>query len=441
MKLIASILLVSAHAQTRFREGKDSDDSGTDGSITDSFADYFGGYESFDYSGGFDASAYDYNSAYGTAAPTGAPAVAATDDPFAGYDFAGADDSFASYDGADAAATLDDTVADIVADVVAAAAGRPDGNDDDETRGSAFIQTGATIEHHPDNSNYASFCWINTAEADLGTANHANQPVANGDAGSAVNRWFATGGWHHCSGENEVCQIKVTRRMNNIFSIVSKCANNHSCVDNMKQNFAPAWDPSGSQKFLSSWARQSCRPTFGSTDAANFNGASGNARARGAVRPSECFFCVEPCRAMAAVIGSPAWVGDNASVEEQQKLMRDAYCVGKAFDDGSGFEAENSAVFEDGSGNVVDIFDEASMSAGYTVSSGIWDPTTRYDKAYMTTNLELERQDVHGATESLIMEVSNLQAEQIHRRIESGIDSHPNLPNLVTGAHDPSNDK
>merc|ERR1712141_764389 len=147
MGLTASILIASAQAQGRNREGKDSDNSNTDAdSFADSFADYFGGYDyggsSFDYTG-FDDSAFgNYNDAFGTdapapfaatdaptAAPTAAPTFAATEDPFAGYDFSGADDAFASYDGADDSANLDDTVADIVADVVDAA-GRPDASDD-----------------------------------------------------------------------------------------------------------------------------------------------------------------------------------------------------------------------------------------------------------------------------------------------------------------------
>jgi len=427
MKLIASILVVSAHAQSRGREGKQSaDNAGTDDeSFAETFNDYFGGSDyNIDYSGLADAlSALDYNDAYNVAATTAAPTTVAltTADPFAGYDFSGLADALADYDSSydGLSAEADNSVADIVTD-----AGRPDGNDDDETKGSAFIQTGGTIQ--VGHSEYASYCWINTAEADLGTANHANQPKANDDPDGAVARWFDTGNWHHCSGENEVCQIKVTRRMNNIFSIVSKCANNYSCVDNMKQNFAPAWDPSGSQKFMSSWGRQNCRPTFGFPAAENYNGANGNARARGASKPSECYFCVEPCRAMAAVTGTPAWVGDVSSETNQRDRMAEAYCIGKAAD---GLQATNSRAFD-----TYDIFVENTQHDGYSVTSGHWDTTLRYDGSYLSTNLELQRTDIHGFEESLIMEVSNIQAEQIHRRIDDG--THDNLPNLAAGADD-----
>ena len=233
MKLTASILIASAHAQTRGRDSKDTDNENTDaGAFGDAFADYFGGYdygglgESFDYSGFDDQAFGNYNDAFGTDAPatdaptaaptmaaTAAPTMAATEDPFAGYDFSGADDSFASYDGADDSATLDDTVADIVADVVDAA-GRPDGDESEDGKSSAFIQNSVVIESI-DYSEYASFCFTGTGEADLVLA------TGKPDATMAKQQWYNNGFWNPCSGENEVCQIKVTRRRNEIFSIVS----------------------------------------------------------------------------------------------------------------------------------------------------------------------------------------------------------------------------
>merc|ERR1712139_350678 len=183
MKLIASILVVSAHAQSRGREGKQSADNvGTDDeSFENTFNDYFGGSDyNLDFSGLADAlSALDYNDAYNVAATT------ALD-----FDYAGLADALADYNSYDGASAYSDySVADLVVD-----AGRPDGSDADETKGSAFIQTGGTIQ--VDHSDYASYCWIGTAEADLGTTDHDNQPVANDDPNSAVTRWFDQGAWH-----------------------------------------------------------------------------------------------------------------------------------------------------------------------------------------------------------------------------------------------------
>ena len=412
MKLTASILIASAHAQTRGRDSKDTDNENTDaGAFGDAFADYFGGYdygglgESFDYSGFDDQAFGNYNDAFGTDAPatnaptaaptvaaTAAPTFAATEDPFAGYDFSGADDSFASYDGADDSATLDDTVADIVADVVDAA-GRPDGDDSEDGKSSAFIQQSITLEVNL--ADYASFCYVSTAEA---THDNASG-LPNGAA--AVTAWFADGSWSNCAGENEVCQIKVTRRRNQIFSIVSKCANNKSCVDNLKNNYAPHWEPSNGQVFAKSWARQACRPTFANGDLANYNGAS-SARARGA-NPSECFYCVEPCRARAAVTGVVDWDVSTGvdSGETEKTAMANEYCIGR----GDKFSGDNSVAFQ-----TFDIFDEDTWF-GIEPTEETWDVTERIDGALLTSDLTLKRTDIHGAEEQYTTTVSNIQVK------------------------------
>jgi len=433
MKLTASILIASAHAQTRGRDSKDTDNENTDaGAFGDAFADYFGGYdygglgESFDYSGFDDQAFGNYNDAFGTDAPatnaptaaptvaaTAAPTFAATEDPFAGYDFSGADDSFASYDGADDSATLDDTVADIVADVVDAA-GRPDGDDSEDGKSSAFIQQSITIENAPDNNLYASFCFVGTAEATQ-EANSGGLP--NGDAAAA---WFTNGFWRNCAGENEVCQIKVTRRRNQIFSIVSKCANNYSCVDNMKNNYAPNWAPSDGQVYAKSWARQACRPTFGNGDLADYNGAS-SARARGA-NPSECFYCVEPCRSRAAAVGGVGWDPSSSVTDptSEATAMKNEYCIGRGSEEGG----DNSFAFTD-----FDIFDEASW-AGIVPAQATWDVTNRIDGPLLTSEMTLRRQNLHGEPEEYTTTVSNIQMEQIRQRIVRG-DGEAELPDLV----------
>lgn len=436
MKLTASILIASAHAQTRGRDSKDTDNENTDaGAFGDAFADYFGGYdygglgESFDYSGFDDQAFGNYNDAFGTDAPatnaptaaptmaaTAAPTMAATEDPFAGYDFSGADDSFASYDGADDSATLDDTVADIVADVVDAA-GRPDGDDSEDGKSSSFIQQSITIESTPINlANYASFCFVGTAEATHDNA--SGKP--NGAA--AVTAWFTDGDWHHCAGENEVCQIKVTRRRNEIFSIVSKCANNKSCVDNMKTNYAPHWDPSGSQVYAASWARQACRPTFGDGTLANFNGAA-SARARGG-NPSECFYCVEPCRSRAAVLDEVEWDGTSGVSDgpTEAAAMASEYCIGR----GSEYDGDNSIAFQ-----TFDIFNEASWD-GIVPAQSTWDVANRIDGALLTSDLTLTRTDIHGEPETYTTTVSNIQMEQIRQRVNRG-QGQAEVADLVDG--------
>merc|ERR1711979_124352 len=433
MKLTASILIASAHAQTRGRDSKDTDNENTDaGSFGDAFADYFGGYdygglgESFDYSGFDDQAFGNYNDAFGTdAAPTvaatAAPTFAATEDPFAGYDFSGADDAFSSYDGADDSATLDDTVADIVADVVDAA-GRPDGDDSEDGKSSAFIQQPVVIEASVDLSQYASFCFVGTAEATFNVAD--NKPNAD-----ATGLSFSTGSWNHCAGENEVCQIKVTRSRNEIFSIVSKCANNESCVENLNSNYAPHWEPSAGQAFAKSWGRQKCRPTFNNNALKTYNGAQ-SARARGGV-PSECFYCLEPCRAQAAAVGGVVWAaGQSANAAAESAALAQDMCVGRGANAAADTTVgDNSLAF-----GTFDIFDEDTWD-GLVRAQTTWDPSIRIDGALLTQPLTLTRTDVHGAPETYTTQVSNIQIEQIKQRLAMDAAAEVDLPTLVAGAN------
>jgi hypothetical protein len=425
MKLTASILIASAQAQGRNREGKDSDNSNTDAaSFADSFADYFGGYDyggsSFDYSG-FDDSAFgNYNDAFGTdapativatnaptAAPTAAPTFAATEDPFAGYDFSGADDAFASYDGADDAANLDDTVADIVADVVDAA-GRPDASNDDAGKSSQFIQQPEVFEVNHD--NYSTWCFVGTADATFEA--DTNKPVAD----SAKTAWFNAGEWDVCTGANQVCQIKVTRKQNNIANIVSQCSNQHSCVDNMRANMNPQQSAYGTNIFFSSWRNQKCRPTFGIDQAKKYNGGdvagSAGGRARGAVTPSECFYCVEPCRNKNAIIPRDPVV----SQELQQAALGGSFCIGKSAES---FGETNSQAFLG-----FDIFDEDTHQVAAT--AGAYDIVNQIDSPYLTSTLRLSKSDPNGQTIEQDLEISNIQIEQI-QQIKALSDAN-NLP-------------
>lgn len=436
MKLTASILIASAQAQGRNREGKDSDNSNTDAaSFSDSFAEYFGGYDyggsSFDYSG-FDDSAFgNYNDAFGTdapatfaatnaptAAPTAAPTFAATEDPFAGYDFSGADDAFASYDGADDAANLDDTVADIVADVVDAA-GRPDASNDDAGKSSQFIQEPQIFEvNHAD---YSTWCFVGTADADFDA--DSNTPID----GTAATAWFAAGDWNVCAGANQVCQIKVTRKQNNIANIVSQCSNQHSCVDNMKANMNPQQSPYGNNPFFGSWKNQKCRPTFANDKAKAYNGGdvpgSAGGRARGAVNPSECFYCVEPCRNV-NVKNGPDLRG-AVSTALQEAALKGSFCVGRS-DEADGLT--NSFAFPG-----FDIFDEDSHQSA---SANAYNLLDAVDSPYLTSTLRLSKSDPNGQTIEQDLEISNIQIEQIQQiKVLSESNSLPaGMTNLISGA-------
>jgi len=425
MKLTASILIASAQAQGRNREGKDSDNTNTDSaSFTDAFADYFGGYDyggsSFDYSG-FDDSAFgNYNDAFGTdapatlaatdaptAAPTAAPTVAATEDPFAGYDFSGADDAFASYDGADNAANLDDTVADIVADVVDAA-GRPDASDADQGKSSQFIQPPTIFE--VDNTLHSTWCYVSEGDADFDIG-ESNAPLPN----TAKDNWFDNGSWAVCAGANEVCQIKVTRKQNEISNIVSQCSNAHACVDNMRSNMNPKRAPYGSNLFFSSWKNQKCRPVFDSLTAVEFNGGANNGRrARGGSTPSECYYCVEPCR-NSAVRDPNADLNDEAT---QRANMENSMCIGKS-DQSEG--VKNSLAFD-----TFDIFDETSHM---TATASTYSVATQKDAPYDTRVLRMKKEDPNGVEIMQDLEISNIQIEQINILENGGalIESSPSV--------------
>merc|ERR1711990_966603 len=400
MKLTASILIASAQAQGRNREGKDSDNTNTDGaSFADSFADYFGGYDyggsSFDYSG-FDDSAFgNYNDAFGTdapatfaatdaptAAPTAAPTVAATEDPFAGYDFSGADDAFASYDGADDAANLDDTVADA-----------------DEGKSSQFIQAPPVFE--VDLGTSTTWCYVGEGHATFSP--DTNAPVAD----TAKTAWFdpLNSSWDKCEGANQVCQIKAVRQQNEIASIISQCSNQHSCVDNMRSNMNPQLTESGTNTFFSSWKNQKCRPTFGQNAAKQYNGAdianSARGRARGATNPSECYYCVEPCRNRHVVLN------DRGSTDEteQETAIVQSMCIGKSAES---FGKENSSAFSNGS---FDIFNEDTHMIAVTA----FDATTDIDSPYQSAEYTLSKNDVNGVPITQVLEISNIQTEQINQ--------------------------
>lgn len=419
MKLAASILIASVNAQIRQRENKEAEDGNDTGST---FADYFGGY---DYGGGFDGGVFDYsgfddqafgdyNDAFGTDAPTTAaaattqaPTDAPTEDPFAGYDFSGADDAFASYDGADDSASLDDTVADIVADVVEAAAGRPDAAPQEEEKSSAFLQSLATLEAGSF-ANGLSFCFISEGNNDGGQ--------------NAVTDWFATGGqWVNCpEGENESCQITISKIAGTIERVQSQCANASSCVANMRQNFSPRHTETGSVIF-DSWTRQQCRPHFEQEAAKKFNGELGvGARAR-AAGSSVCTFCVDVCRSEYVFTG----VGGSGAISQEE--LDDSQCIGRSggLDNKKPINNENGGTPSAAAG--FDLFDEDTHFSDATFAwSGAYSPMSS-DNFYSTALMTQSKQNTDGTTVSRTFEISNLQAEQIMHGLSNGYGSsdHP----------------
>lgn len=436
MKLSVSILIASTQGQ-RNREAKESDNDNTDvGAFADAFSDYFGNYDNtVDYSGFGEDPFDDYNDAFGTDVPvtvavTAAPldtTVAATADPFAGYDFTGAEDEFASYDGA-YDASLDETVADIVSDVIDDVAGRPDSDDDESGKSSAFLQSGQTLEIG--NADYAAWCWISSGVATVHDINL--KPVANNEVGSAYSAWFDNGSWAACHGANQVCQIKVTRRQNNIEKIVSDCANQHSCVDNMRANFNPASPPTGNNPFFSSWTRQICRPTFGNANAAAYNG--GHVRARGAMTPSVCYYCIEPCRDDEPVLGIHPSTGVTIAEQQTARLeaMQANFCVGRdqwSVDMGYSNLDNPYAWYNLAEG--FDIFDEATHTLVPPGTPSYANDFTSNDNVYMTKTVTLTKNDSHGNPISQIIEISTLHAEQINMR---GIGTQNGLNDLADGA-------
>merc|ERR1712176_1460760 len=176
MKLFAAILFAATTAQRdREREVEVSND--------DSYDSYNAGFGGDDaYGGSYDA----FADAFGDAGNYG--------------DY--------GYDNAD----------DATAAPVAVEAGRPVEVVQEDDGKTVFIDGLALPASDPEDGSFNQNCW-----------------VARGTSSTA---WFTAGGgngWAQCNGgEHQACEIKVTRNSKNeITQIVSKCANQQSCVDNM----------------------------------------------------------------------------------------------------------------------------------------------------------------------------------------------------------------
>jgi len=255
MKLSAAILFATANAQ---RDRNREADAGNDAAAYDSYNAGFGGDDAY---GGF----YDaFADAFGDVGNYG--------------DYGYADD--------------DATAAPAVED-----AGRPVevvAENDDAVK-TVLIDGLALAASDPANASFNQNCWVAT--------------------GNSAEAWFTAGTnnkWTQCNGgEFQACEIKVTRNSANaIIQVVSKCANQQSCVDNMKQNFNPS--KTSTQPVYATYAQQSCRPQhIGTINTANFG-------KRFKQSDSVCFFCVEPCSDDAAMDST---TGTAAA-------LKNANCVG-----------------------------------------------------------------------------------------------------------------
>merc|ERR1712046_364425 len=236
MKLSGILIASTTAQQARQRENKETTgfadySFGGDDDAFASLYDSFGGDDAF---GGFDMSAFNDYGFGSTAAPT---VAVATDAPDYGFDLG---DAFGDASDSDAAADYLNTVAADYDGADDACSLRPE--EDDEVKSNFVVDT-------TNNSN----------EENLFNNNSAGQGAATNEVQD-----FTNGVWDICEGENDTCEIKVVRRNERITQIHSKCANRHSCVDNMRQNFNPeqASNPAGNGFIFSSWVHQGCRPDW-----------------------------------------------------------------------------------------------------------------------------------------------------------------------------------
>merc|ERR1712046_449443 len=336
MKLSGILIASTTAQQARQRENKETTgfadySFGGDDDAFASLYDSFGGDDAF---GGFDMSAFNDDGFGSTAAPT---VAVATDAPDYGFDlgdaFGDASDSDAAadylntvagdYDGADDAGSLrpeedDEVKSNFVVDTEVNANEENLFNNDSAGQGAATneVQDFTNVDIQLAGGANAQKCFVGSA----GESYAAGGKTVK-DADGVVGNWFTNGVWDICEGENDTCEIKVVRRNERITQIHSKCANRHSCVDNMRQNFNPeSNDPAVNNYIFSSWVHQACRPDWFARTGANANVPRWNARQM--ARDSVCFFCVEPCR------DTTVW-GNDVTVQTAQQ-MRDAECVGRA---------------------------------------------------------------------------------------------------------------
>jgi len=339
MKLAAAILFAVTNAQ---RDGGRQREKETPSSSDDAFAAYFG-------------AGFDYGSDYGNAAFDGAAFGDSADE---GFDAFG-DLNFGSYDyGTEAVdvAAVEESVAADEAD----AANRPSNNDADDGK---TILPGVTLDTNDrTNSAFNGWCWTNS-----GATKAAWAKTSNG---------VGKGKWVQCLGSGSACEVKVARKISDgsIVQVTSSCANEESCVANMKQNFNPG---TTANNIYSQYVQQACKPFGAAVIGARFK--SNNER-------STCFFCTEPC--------TTAEAGAYAST---------ANCVGPSAD-GVADGAPANAVDSASPPVAIDIFDDTTLDE----TPGA-DATNKYTTANYYTTVTGTLTGSGGAS----ITISKIQAVQL----------------------------
>merc|ERR1712227_491186 len=321
MKLTSAVIIASTTAQQGARQRENKNNNADFG-----FGGDYGFGDNYDIFSAFN----DFN--FGsTVAPTVALGTDAPD--YGDYNF-GLGDAFGDASDSDAAADYQNTVAADYDGADDLGSIRP--SEDVEVKSNFVVDTGAgtaetnlfgdTTTGQGSNTNEVQDLSTIDIELNNGLAQRcfvgsaANSNVNQGldiNAAGVVHDWFTNGVWDICDGENDTCEIKVVRRKDVIQQIHSKCANRHSCVDNMRQNFNPEGASPGGYagNIYHTWTHQACRPRWleNYTPGANWN-------ARQMTRDSVCFFCVEPCRTQAIY----------QNTETSASAMQAAECVGRS---------------------------------------------------------------------------------------------------------------
>merc|ERR1711990_1251743 len=299
MKLTSAVIIASTTAQqgARQRENKNPDFG---------FGGDYGFGDNYDIFSAFNDFNFGLGDAFGDASDT---------DAAADYMNTVASD----YDGADDLGSIRPSEDDEVKSnfVVDTGDGTAEFNNDGTiSAGTNEVQDMSSFDFELSNGDHsgAQRCFVGSA---------GNSNVVAGTkikSGSVVSDWFSNGVWDVCEGESDTCEIKAVRRNEVIQQIHSKCANRHSCVDNMRQNFNPqSADPAGNNFIFSSWTHQACRPRW----SANY-GATRPWNGRQQQRDSVCFFCVEPCR------NTNVWTNEDADKVRTAHAMRESECVGRS---------------------------------------------------------------------------------------------------------------
>ena len=441
MKL-SGILIASVTAQ-QARQRENKEDVGfadySFGGADDTFSslyDSFGGDDAF---GGFDMSAFNDYGFGSTAAPTMA---VATDAPDYGFDLG---DAFGDASDSDAAADYQNTVAADYDGADDLGSIRP--SEDDEVKsnfvvdeqGGTEVNLGGSVSGATNEQQNIETFDIQANNGDLSKAQRcfvgsaANSNVNQGlniFAAGVVHDWFTNGVWDVCEGENDTCEIKVVRRKDVIQQIHSKCANRHSCVDNMRQNFNPEGASPGGYmgNIYHTWTHQACRPRWLS----NYP-AGQNWNARQMTRDSVCFFCVEPCR------DENIWGNTETSAD----AMQAAECVGRSAEhvwNAAPIPGSTFKLFEDCSDgtdsqncadNIEDDYGQTTWDANAPKIDGNG-PNMKKLNFYSTIDNVMLYNTEAGTRHpiSLMQDVSRIQYAQMNAR---------DTNDLFTDAVDPSN--